>query len=630
MSATVVAVIGSPNAGKTALFNALTGARQKTGNYPGVTVERKYADIVTGSGHHVRIVDLPGTYGFNPISPDEKIAVDILTGQDSHADRPDLILAVVDSTNLERNLRFVLELKRLGKPIILALNMIDLAEKRGLQLDTEKLSQLLDIPIMTTVAIKKRLAGDILQVIDQRIAAIETDKKAGRQPSSPYGGPQSAQDLLASHQEVKNILQQVIIKPVKTHTWTERIDKIVLHPMLSGIILALILFTMFQAVFSWAEAPMEWIESGVALLGEGVTAILPEGLLQSMIVDGAIAGVGSVLVFLPQILLLFFFIYLLESSGYMMRAAYILNKLMTKIGLPGMAVVPLLSSFACAIPGMMAARTIKGPRDRLLTILVAPLMTCSARVPVYVLLIGAFIPNKDLAHGINLQGLVMSGLFVAAVFFAMLVIIITKLVTGHTKQPSLMMDLPTYKWPDLRNLLLTLWQRAKVFLNRAGKLILVISIIIWALATFPKAPEDWQEPAINYSYAGRIGQTIAPILEPIGFDWRIATGLIPGFAAREVMVGAMGTVFAVEGAEDSDEGMTSLQDKVRSAYSLATGLALLVWYIFSPQCLATFAVMRRETNSWKWPLVGFSYMLLLAYLAAYVCFHVTSYLVSTS
>ena len=618
MSEAVIAIAGSPNTGKTSLFNALTGSHQKTGNYPGVTVERKFGDIVTPAGHSIKIVDLPGTYGFTPMSLDEKIAVDVLTANDEHPDRPDIILAIADSTNLERSLRFVLELKALGKPIIVALNMMDLAQRRGLRLDVGRLEKLLGAPVVPTVAVKRRQIDNLLKAIDNLL--LQPIPKAKTAFTKP--GPRQLEDLIKVNHEVKDILRKASHFPISSHQWTRRLDRILLHPYLSGPILMLILFFMFQAVFSWAEAPMGWIEAGIALFGDGIGQMLPDGLLRSLIVDGVIAGVGAVLVFLPQILLLFTFIYLLESSGYMMRAAYILDKGMAKIGLPGLSLVPLISSFACAIPGIMAARTIKDPRDRLLTILISPLMTCSARLPVYVLLIGAFIPARDILPGVHLQGLVMFGLFLASIVSAVLVTFASKFITGHKTRAPLMLDLPTYKWPDYRNLLLNLKGRTKLFLKRAGKLILVISIGLWVLSTFPRAPEDWPEPAITYSIAGRFGKAVEPLVKPIGFDWRIATGLVPGFAAREVMVSAMGTVFAIEHAGEEEDADKALQAQMAKTFTLATGISLLVWYIFSPQCLSTFAVMRRETNSWKWPVVGFSYMLLLAYLAAFASYQI--------
>lgn len=612
MKPALIALTGSPNVGKTALFNALTGSQQKVANYPGVTVERKVGRIKTSSGKELEIVDLPGIYGFNPLALDEKVTVDVLSSKSS-SQTPDAILAVADSTNLERSLRLILELKELGKPIIVALNMVDLAKKRGLKLDIGKLSQGLGVQVIPTVAVDGSPSKELINALDQ-LEIDETSKRV-----SKVASPKSLSDLAKTHAKVKKILKEATHKPLQDHYWTRKIDSLVLHPILSLPILFAVLFCVFQAVFSWSEAPMDLIEAAVSLLGHHVSDLLPSGALNDLIVNGMISGVGSVLVFLPQVLMLFFFIYLLEASGYMMRAAYILDRSMNKIGLPGLSLVPLLSSFACAIPGIMAARTIKNSRDRLRTIILAPLMTCSARLPVYILLIGAFIPSEK--WGIfNLQGLVLFGLFGASIVFAVIVAFASKMLSQTKDRTPFLMELPTYKWPSLKNLMRHLWVRTKAFLSRAGKLILGISIAIWFLSSYPKPPEDWNEPAITYSVAGRVGKFIEPVVAPIGYDWRIATGLLSGFAAREVLVGVMGTVFAVEDAEEV--GMSSLQEKMAANFSVATGLSLLAWYIFSPQCLATFAVMRRETNGWQWPLIGFSYMLGLAYLMALITYRI--------
>jgi ferrous iron transport protein B len=385
------------------------------------------------------------------------------------------------------------------------------------------------------------------------------------------------------------------------------------------------LLIVFQSVFSWASVPMDLIESGVAILGDAVAAGLPNGWVQDLVVDGILAGVGSVVVFLPQIVILFFFILVLEGSGYMARVSFLLNRLMAKVGLQGQAAVPLLSSFACAIPGIMATRTIKSPRERLIAMMVAPLMTCSARLPVYTLLVGAFVSPAVAYGGIRLQSLVMFALFIAAVVSAMLVSLALKRFVVKGKPAPFVMDLPTYKLPGIRYVAFNVWLRAKAFLKRAGTLILGISMALWVLSTYPKPPPDADLPAIQYSLAGRMGTFIEPLVRPIGFDWRIATGLVPGFAAREVMVGALGTVFAVEDAEE--EGMVTLQEKLATAWGLPTGLALLAWYVFAPQCLATFAVLRRESNSRKWTLLTFVYMLVLAWVAAWVVFRLAQLLV---
>lgn len=611
---TLVALAGNPNAGKTSIFNMLTGARQKVGNYPGVTVEKKFGQIDLGDDKDVTVLDLPGTYSLVPISPDEEIAVKILNHQGDLADDPKLIVAVIDASNLERSLGFVLELKQLGKPLVVALNMMDLATKRGLNVDLGALSKELGVIVVPTIGTKKSGVERLRETINKEI-----HKSGGVSPSSTVqasaSGELSAQD---KQERVAQILKAAVRTPTGADRLTHTLDKLLLHPLLGPVILAVILLMIFQAVFSWAEAPMEWVESGVGFIGETVASFLPEGFLQSLIVDGIIAGVGSVIVFLPQILILFFFIYLLEGSGYMTRAAFLLDRMMSWVGLPGRAFVPLLSSFACAIPGIMATRALATPRDRLLTMMIAPLMTCSARLPVYVLLIGAFIPSREVFGIVNLQALAMFGLFLAGVVSAMMAAFVFKMTALPGTRTTFLMEMPTYKLPQPRYVFLNIVARAKAFLKKAGTVIMGVSIVLWALATFPQAPEDYEGSQLTYSAAGRIGLAIAPVLEPVGFDWRIATGLIPGFGAREVMVGALGTVFAIEGADEDEEQALSLQERIQETWPLATGLALLAWYVFAPQCLATFAVVRRETNGWKWPLVAFGYLLVLAYLAAFV------------
>ncbi len=608
----VVALVGAPNTGKSSLFNALTGAKQKVGNYPGVTVEKKVGYLKTPSGKSILVVDLPGTYSLNPQSVDEQIVADVLKGKVSIPESPDVLVAVADATNLERTLGIALEMAQFGRPVILALNMFDLATKRGLKLDLNKLKAELGIPVVTAIAVKKTGVAPL-------IAEIEKPHTL-----KPLNIPKSIADR---QQYVHDLLARVTIVPTKADKITHALDKVLLNPVLGPFILAAILLLIFQAVFSWAEAPMTLIEDGVAALAELSKPYFTNEYLQSFIADGLIAGVGAVIVFLPQILILFFFILLLEGSGYMARAAFILDRMMAAIGLQGRSFVPLLSSFACAIPGIMASRTIKNPRDRLLTIMVSPLMTCSARLPVYVLLIGAFIPNTTLFAGIKLQGVVMFALFLVAVISAVVVAAILKFTALPQGRSPFLMDLPTYRLPTGKYLVIQIYQRAKAFIRRAFTLILGISVVLWALSTFPKAPENATEPAIRYSYAGQFGDLLTPIVEPIGFDWRIASGLVPGFAAREVMVSALGTVFAVEDAEGA--GLETLQQKLHETWTLPTGLALLAWYIYAPQCLATFAVVRRETGSRKWTSILFLYMLLLAYAAAWVTYHAANALLNT-
>lgn len=618
---TTIALAGCPNCGKSAIFNALTGGNQKVGNYPGVTVEKKIG--LLRKHKDIEVVDLPGTYSLRANSLDEQISVDILLGKKKFFNDPKIVAVVADASQLERTLGLALELKDLCKPVVLILNMMDLARKRGLNIDTKKMSDLLQIPVIDSVAIDSSSADSVANRLIE-----ETKAYSGTVSESKEETTQSDYTTRAVTRSA--IVNKVIAQSVQgdrlRDRMTQKIDTFVMHPFLGPVILAAILLGIFEAVFSWASMPMDLIEGGIAAFGAMVEGVLPEGSwFTDLIVNGIIAGVGSVLVFLPQILILTFFILLMEASGYMMRAAFLLDRMMRFFGLPGRAFVPLLSSFACAIPGVMAARTIKNPQHRLLTILVAPIMTCSARLPVYVLLIGAFIPSVTVLGFFNLQAVVMFGLFVLGVVFAVFIAFVFSKTSVKAPRSTFVEEMPSYKLPSLRNVFMQLWSRAKVFLKKAGTLILFISMGIWFLSTYPGAPADADRPAIEYSYAGKIGRSIEPIFQPIGFDWRISTGLIPGFAAREVMVGALATVFAVEDAEDDEgSGFQTLQTKVAGQWSLATGLALLMWYVFSPQCLATFAVVRRETNSRKWAIVGFVYLLVLAYVMSFLTFKIAS------
>jgi ferrous iron transport protein B len=610
MTQTTIALAGTPNSGKSSLFNALTGSRQKVGNYPGVTVERRSGSIKLKNGQSIEVVDLPGTYSLTPHSIDEEIAVKALTESFDGNELPQLVVAVADASNLERTLGLVLELRQGAIPVILALNMYDLASRRGVKIDLKAMARELRLEVVTTIAIERHGIDDLVSALERRLSGNKTHLESA--PTEI-----DALDPVARFSEVDRILAVSVQSQKSADALTTKIDRIALHPIFGPVILAGLLLVMFQAVFSWAEAPMGWIEASVAAIGDFVGGALPEGWMRSLVVDGMIAGVGSVLVFLPQIAILFAFIFLLEGSGYMMRAAFILDRLMSKIGLRGRSFVPLLSSFACAIPGVMATRVIREPKDRLITILIAPLMTCSARLPVYVLLIGAFIPASQVFGFLELQGLVMFGLFLAGILTAMVVAWAMKNTIVQGPVSISLMELPTYKLPHIRNILMNVWQRVRAFIRRAGTLILGVSVSLWFLSSFPAPPEGATDAAINHSFAGQLGHAIEPLVRPLGFDWRIATGLIPGFAAREVMVGALGTVFAIENADDEGEGTQKLQDQIREVWPLSTGLALLAWYIFAPQCLATIAVVRRETNSWKWAAVLFTYTLLLAYIAAF-------------
>ncbi|PXA92555.1 ferrous iron transport protein B [Caulobacter sp. D5] len=606
-----IALVGNPNSGKTALFNALTGARQKVANYAGVTVERKEGQLVTPGGRTVSVLDLPGTYSLRARSPDEVVTRDAVLGRLAGETAPDVLVCVADATNLRLVLRLVLELKQVGRPFVLALNMFDIAQRQGLRIDLEQLAREVGAPIVTTVATRKRGLDELLtQVYTLTLTHSNAVDNTWREPS--------AGEIRAAHAEAQRIFKTCVRPPERPDTVTGKIDSVLLHPVAGLAILFTLLFVMFQAVFTWATIPADAIDGGFAALGAFVTAHLPEGLLSSFIADGLIAGVGSVLVFLPPILILFFFILLLEDSGYMTRAAFLMDKIMGGAGLHGRAFIPLLSSFACAIPGIMSTRVIDNKQDRLTTILVAPLMTCSARIPVYTLIIGAFIPRTTV-NGLSLQGLVMFGLYAAGIVFALLVSFVIRRIFWRGTVEPFMMELPTYRWPEPRNLLLNLWTRAKIFLNRAGRIIMPLMVLVWVLSTFPYPPEGATGPAIDYSIAGRLGHFLAPVMQPIGFNWQMTVALIPGMAAREVAVAALGTVYAVGGADGSTDALSAT---LNSQWSLATALAFLAWYVFAPQCMPTLGVVKRETNSWIWPTVMFVYMVALAYLAAFVVYHV--------
>ena len=613
-----IALVGNPNSGKTALFNALTGSRQKVANYPGVTVERKEGVVVTPAGLTVRLIDLPGTYSFRARSLDEIVTRDIVLGRLAGEDVPRLLVCVADSTNLRLALRLALELKRVGRPMILALNMFDIARHRGFRIDLDRLSTELGIPVVSSVAVRRGGTRDLLAQIDEVISERGLPSTEGT-----WSEPNAA-ELRVAQREADRILDAAVRMPGRPDSITRRIDSIVLHPVLGLVILMAILFLMFQAVFAWAQVPMDLIKSGFAGLGGWAGIVLPEGWLLSFVREGVISGLGSVLVFLPQILTLFFFILLLEDFGYMARAAFLMDRIMGGAGLHGRAFIPLLSSFACAIPGIMATRVIASRRGRLVTILVAPLMTCSARIPVYTLIIAAFVPARTVLGWFSLQGLVMLGLYAAGIVAALgMSWVFNRLLWRRDPRDPFMLELPDYKRPVLRNLALGLLQRGQIFLHRAGTTIFSMMVVIWFLCSVPPAPADATGPAINYSFAARIGQTMEPVLRPVGFNWQIDVALVPGMAAREVAVAALGTVYAIESAGDkSDE----LGRTLTAHWSLATALALLAWYVFAPQCAATLGVVRRETDSWKWTAFLFGYMLALAYLAAFVTYHAAAWL----
>ncbi|KEP70507.1 iron transporter FeoB [Thioclava dalianensis] len=608
------ALVGAPNCGKTALFNALTGATQKVGNYSGVTVERKIGVARTPEGRQFSVIDLPGTHSLRARSPDEEVTRDVLLGRRPDERIPDLILAVADATNLRGALRLVNELKSVGLPIVLVLNMIDIARHRGLQIDHLALSQSLGIPVVTATAVRRGGLDALWEVVAPMLEA----PLPAAQPAT-WVAPNS-HDLRVAMREADRLVKAHVIQPAIPDTVTARIDRVVLHPIAGPVILLVLLFTMFQAVFTWATPFMDAIDAGFTWLGTLVAQVIPSGLIQSFLTNGVIAGIGSVIVFLPQILFTFLFILLLEDFGYMARAAFLMDRIMGRAGLNGRAFIPLLSSFACAIPGIMAARVIDNRRDRLTTILVAPLMTCSARIPVYTLIIAAFIPKTKVLGGLSLQGLVMFGLYAVGILSVLVVAFCARFFFARTERSApLMLDLPDYKMPRARNVALGLYQRARVFLRRAGTVIFWSMVAIWVLSTFPQPPEGATGPAINYSFAAMIGKFIAPILHPLGFNWQIAVALVPGMAAREVAVAGLATVYAVSG----DGGLIHT---LAGQWSLGTALALLAWYIFAPQCISTLAVIRREAGSGKWMWIALIYMFVLAYVAALITYQIAALL----
>ncbi len=619
-----LALVGNPNCGKTALFNLLTGARQKVANYAGVTVERKVGLTRLRSGRTVSVIDLPGAYSLTPASPDEQITLEVIEGRRHGEAAPDAIIAVVDATNLRMNLRLVLELVQLGRPLIVALNMADVARAEGLAIDVAKLAAELGCPVVETVAVRADGHAGLLAVIEKRLDELAPE--AGSNDASTATASARVRDAISSadlQKEVRRILAIAAPGAAGIKRFHHRIDAVVMHPVWGLVLLAAVLFFMFQAVFSWANVPMDAIKAAMAGVGAWTSANMADGPLKSLLVDGVIAGAGSVIVFLPQILILFFFILLLEDSGYLPRAAFLLDTLMGKVGLSGRAFIPLLSSFACAIPGIMATRTIANWKDRLATIMVAPLMTCSARLPVYALLIGAFVPDRRVGP-FNLRGLTLFVLYVAGVVSAMAVAWVFKRVWIKRRYQPLMLELPPYRMPSLRNLALGLWERGAIFLKRVGGIIFALMVILWFLSSFPAPPPGATGPAIQYSVAGLLGQGLQHIFAPIGFNWQISIALVPGLAAREVAVGALGTVYSMSAAGDSVAA--ALSPVIAQGWSLATAYSLLAWYVFAPQCISTLVVVKRETNSWKYPIAMAAYLFALAYVASFITYRATLWL----
>jgi ferrous iron transport protein B len=607
-AASLVAVVGNPNCGKSALFNALTGLRQKVANYPGATVERR-SGILLGNDT-IELIDLPGAYSLTARSPDEEVTSSVLAGRHATERKPNAIICVVDATNLSQHLRFVLELKSLGLPMVLALNMVDLADREKISIDSKLLSEKLGIPVIETVAVRKRGLDELAKE-----AAALAETTAG--PNKDYGD-----DIKMRQRSAHKIASDVTLSEGVGHKTTRTLDKVLLHPVAGMAILLGLFFVMFQAVFTWAGPPADMMEEGISILQTYLAATLPEGYLLSLLNDGLLAGVGAVVVFLPQIVLLFLFILILESTGYMARAAFLMDRIMAVAGLSGRAFIPLLSSFACAVPGIMSARAIANEKDRLTTILIAPLMTCSARWPVYTVIISAFIPNTPVFGGVGLQGVVFWGLFIFGAVFAILIAAILKRTVAKGPSDTFMLELPKYQAPNIRFVLTGLYEKARVFLRRAGTIILVSTVILWALAQWPLPPEGAVGPAINHSLVGTIGRGLEVIFAPIGFNWEISIALVPGMAAREVAISALGTVYSLQGSEEMIEA--GLVATLNSLWSLPTALSFLMWFVFAPQCLSTIAVTRRETGGWKWPMFMVGYLFALAYLASFITYQTAS------
>ncbi len=605
--APLVALVGNPNAGKSALFNALTGARQKVANYPGVTVERHSGRLTLDDGRPVELVDLPGAYSLEPSSPDERVTRDVVTGAQAGERLPDALIVVVDAANLDNHLRFTLQLIALGLPVVVALNMVDLAERDGLTLDASVLERELGVPVVPTVAVRKRGLDDLR---DRLTLAI------GRGAPKLRASDGSVQaDIATLQRRARALSAAATVRETPVRRWTNALDAVALHPVAGPVLLVALLFIMFQAVFNWSEAPIGWIEGAFAALDDAVKATMPDGVFRSLITDGVIAGVGAVIVFLPQIVILFLFILVLEATGYMVRAAFLMDRLMASVGLSGRAFIPLLSSFACAVPGIMATRTIDDEKDRLTTILIAPLMTCSARLPVYTIIIGAFIPARQVLPGVGLQGLVLLGLYLMGIAGAFVAALVLRRTVTKGSSSGFMMEMPKYQWPQVRDVILGLWQRTMIFLKRAGTIIALTTVILWALLSFPKAPVGGPVSQVDYSIAGRIASGLEVLVKPIGFNRDIALALIPAMAAREVAVAAIGTVYAIDDTEGAS-GKQSMVEKLRARWTLPTALAFLMWFVFAPQCISTIAVTRRETNGWKWPAFMVGYLFAAAYIMA--------------
>lgn len=658
-----VAVMGNPNTGKSSLFNALTGLRQKVGNYPGVTVERHTGEIELPEGP-VLLVDVPGIYSLSANSPDERVAVDVLAGHFADVGQPEAILVVVDASNLRRNLYLATQLLELDLPVVIALNMTDVARAQGISLDIAGLSAALQAPVIPIVAARREGIDAIRQALSHALTTplVPTLRRVP--------DPTLHQDALADkplavweaqhrYAWINAVVDRLESRQTPDPTWGDWLDRLVSHPVSGLLLFVAVMATVFQAVFSWAEPLMTLIDQGVVISRVWLTTQLPPGALTSLLTDGIVAGVGSVIIFLPQILILFALIIVLEDTGYMARAAFLMDHFMRACGLSGQAFIPLLSSFACAVPGIMATRVIPDERSRLVTILVAPFMTCSARLPVYALLIAAFVPAH--AYGwFNLQGLVLLGLYALGIVGGIATAWLLKNTVLRSQTPGFLLELPPYRWPNLKSVLYRLWERALLFLTQAGTVIFSVTVVVWALAYFPHPatlPADFvgqqqlaqqqlpdellterlaqlqhQQAAayLDQSFLGQMGQAIAPLFAPLGWDWKVSAAVLASFPAREVVIAVLGTLYAV--GSEVDEQDQGLMAQLRAAthangtpvFTLPMVLGLMVFYAFCLQCAATLSVMRRETNSWRWPLLAWGYMTGLGYGGAWLIFQLFS------
>ncbi len=686
LAARIVVIAGVPNAGKTTLFNALTGLNSKVANYPGVTVERRVSKLVLTGFEDTTVIDLPGTYSLSGGAPEETIAARYLAGQTADP-APSVIVCVVDACNLERNLFLAGQLIDCGYPLIIALSMIDMAEKRGISVKREILARELGVPVVTIAAHKggkledlerelrkvvspstkrfvwcqspnflsgsevlgKEVVGSEVDLKDSGAVkllgmailsgAISSDSKNKSEITSKLSGEGidcSSYEVEARYRWIKDILSRSIsIRDVEYQSLTDRVDRIATHRFFGPLFFALAMVLMFQAVFSWASLPMDWIDAQLSLVRNYVIGVMPDGLLRSLIADGIISGVGSVIIFVPQIAILFLLIGLLEESGYLVRAAFIMDRIMRQVGLQGRSFIPLLNSFACAVPGIMSTRTIPSYSDRMVTILVAPLMSCSARLPIYALLISAFIPSTTVAGVLSLQGLVLLAMYAAGVIGAALVALLFRKTMLRGMPSHFVMEMPPYRLPRIKNVFREVFDRVVVFIKSAGSVIMACSMVLWFLSTFPRSHDLNSQDAVKVSYAGQFGHAIEPLIEPLGYDWKIGVSLLASFAAREVFVSS---IALVNNLEDADENSESLMSAIRESknpetgmpsYTLATALSLMVFYVFACQCMSTLAVVKRETGSWKWPIFMFAYMTVMAYGAAFVTYQASRYLLES-